>query len=91
MMWRRIQGVRAMTNREGVMEVERLLSATAEADGKRRRITAFADACRRDIPMPTSNEAQWAGLLCHPGPSVNTRQRRSGPVPGRIWAGLQAE
>ena len=30
------------------MAVERLLSATAEADGKRRRLTAIAYAYRRD-------------------------------------------
>ena len=70
-MWRHIQSVRALTNREGVMAVERLLSVTAEADGKRCRLTAIVDAYRRDIPMPTPSEAQWSGLRCHPEPAVN--------------------
>ena len=53
------------------MAVERLLSATAEADGKRRRLTAIADAYRRDISMPTPNVSQRAGLGCHPEATVN--------------------
>ena len=83
-----IQSVWALTNRDGGMEVERLLSATAEADGKSRRLTAFADACRRDIPMPTPIEAQWAGLGCHPELAVNALTTVAQPRPPRPWAGL---
>lgn len=32
------------------MAVERLLNTTAEADGNRCHLTAFVDACQRDIP-----------------------------------------
>lgn len=90
-MWRHIQSVRALMNREGVMAVERLLSATAEVDGRRCRLTAFVDAYRRDIPMPTLNAEQWAGLRCHPEPAVNALTAQVLPTAGAIWADLQAE
>ena len=90
-MWRHIQSVRALTNREGVMAVERLLSANAEADGRRCRITAFADAYRRDIPMPTPNEAQWTRLRCHPEPAVNALTAGAMSRARAAWADLQAE
>ena len=90
-MWRHIQSVRALTNRDGVMAVERLLSATTEKDGRRCRLTAFADAYRRYIPMPTPDEVQWTRLRYHLEPAVNALTAGAMSRDRAAWADLQAE
>ena len=52
LMWRRVESVRPIRDREGAQAMEDLLAVTTGPDGTRCRLTEFSEAYRRDAPMP---------------------------------------
>ena len=57
-LWRHVESVRPIADREGARAMENLLAATTEPDGIGCCLTAFSEAYRRGTPYPDMSEGE---------------------------------
>ena len=61
-LWRHVERVRPIRDREGVQAMENLLAATATPDGSGCSLTAFSEAYRRNAPYPEISDGEMAAI-----------------------------
>ncbi len=66
LLWRRVESVRPIADREGAEAMEDLLAATTGRDGLGCSLTAFSEAFRRHESAPKPSEPEWkpCGAAC---------------------------
>ena len=62
LMWRHVENVRPISDREGARDMENLLAATTGSDGPGCSLTAFSEAYRRHEPAPELSEPEWEAV-----------------------------
>ena len=62
LMWRHVESVRPIADREGALAMENLLAATAGPDGLGCSLTAFTEAHQRYEPAPDLSEPEWEAV-----------------------------
>ena len=62
LMWRHVENVRPISDREGIEAMEDLLAATTGANGLGCSLTAFSEAYRRHEPAPELSEPEWEAV-----------------------------
>ena len=64
-MWRHVESVRPIADREGSQAMESLLAATTGPDGLGCSLAAFTEAHLRDEPAPELSEREWEAVRFH--------------------------
>ena len=81
-LWRHIESVRPIRDRDGARTIKNLLAATTGPDGTGCRLTAFSEAFRRDTPYPgiSDGELEAVKRLARPaiGALITEALARSG-------------
>ena len=58
LMWRHVESVRPIRDREGARAMENLLAATTGPDGRGCSLTGFSEAYRKGTPYPDMREGE---------------------------------
>ena len=66
LMWRHVESVRPILDREGALAMENLLAATTGADGLGCSLAAFTEAYLRDEPAPERGRPRFHCCCCPP-------------------------
>ena len=84
LLWRHVEGVRPVADREGAQAMEDLLAETAGPDGTGCRLTRFSDAYRRGTPYPDLSEGELKAVKLWIRPAIDAliteAMARSGAV-----------
>jgi len=59
LLWRHVESVRPIADREGAQTMENLLAATTGPDGLGCSLTAFSEAYRRGTEYPGMSDGEW--------------------------------
>ena len=62
LMWRHVESVRPIADREGALAMENLLAATTGSGGPGCSLAAFTEAYLRDEPAPELSEPEWEAV-----------------------------
>ena len=57
-LWRHVESVRPIADREGAQAMENLLADTTGPDGRGCSLTGFSEAYRRDVPYPDMSDGE---------------------------------
>ena len=63
-LWRQVESVRPIRDREGARAMENLLAATTGPDGLGCSLTDFSEAFRRDTPYPGMSDGELEAVKC---------------------------
>ena len=88
-LWRHVESVRPIRDREGARAIENLLAATTGPDGTKCSLTAFSEAFRRDTPYPGMSDGELEAVKCWAKPAIGAliteALARSGATREDLW------
>ncbi len=70
-LWRHVESVHPIADREGVRAIENLLAATTEPDGQSCRLTGFSEAYRKDMPYPGMSNGELEAVKRWARPAID--------------------
>ena len=83
LMWRHVESVRPVADREGAQAMENLLAATTGPGGQGCRLTEFSEAYRKGTPYPDMREGELEAVKRWTTPAIDALDNGgAGPVGG---------
>ena len=71
LMWRHVESVRPVADREGAQAMENLLAATTGPGGQGCRLTEFSEAYRKGTPYPDMREGELEAVKRWTTPAID--------------------